>query len=1010
MSSNRPPSSHDSSGPEVPEISDVDQPTLPPQQFPAEPFSTGSSHPGPANLHPRFASVPESSNSGSFVGATFGDYEILEEIARGGMGIVYRARQKSLDRIVALKMILGGQFASEDEIRRFNAESTAAAKLDHPNIVPIYDSGVHGDHHYFSMKLIEGKDLGRDVKRLRTDLKAGVAVLEKICRAIHHAHQRGILHRDLKPGNILIDSDGEPYLTDLGLARQVGSDSHLTRTGAVVGTPSYMPPEQAAGSGDITTAVDVYSLGAILYELLTGRPPFRGDNVMVTLMQVIHDAPERPSLSISTDRNLEMVAMKCLSKSPADRYVTAEAMADDLQRWLNGEPVSVRAPSFSVVARNWLRQNFGHAIWILIVGLLAGSLAGLGLWFATIQHDMDQIRSIYADMPSVEAPLTLAAWKTPDWAVIPFMVLFTSAIMFIGYFTAALARTKNRSADLAAGITVGIISAAAAFFVCFGTLCVIAMNFGNQDIQLVSKASAVPDGEMTEDVQNLLDEYPELASKSRGEQTQMMLRKIKADHLYQARNGILMGTLSCLILFLTAGVVETVMAGPIIRSSPNLGHAMGRYVFSTYPFVVTTVIVGVHLTGVVVLGHHGIIWNWIRVLTFIVLGLGMWAEIRRWHWGLRLPLVMTIGVLFGIFFAYSFSMMPVVASSHVDVNKRLRLARRNPDNMHLADRAIHSILRAGVRLYEHGYYRQADKRFVQSLEYIGSIPADSWSDDIRRQWQISVMNRANALRKQKRITAASEFVLAKVSEYPCDLEFLERVVDFFVVIGDYETAQFVIADGVARSSEEWNALRELVCLAYPGATLDQLQAAWQSIMERSSLDPSIQSQLKAGALRPQVWRLLGPFQGEEDRLPMESRLVSLRTVQEVAELQPSGSWKKKSTLDALGIDLLKVFGAVEDVSCFALGVVVVEGDVAKTVEILVGSDDFSSVWLNGNCLQQASEDGRAYRAREDRLVAKLQPGPNVVLLRIDQRAGQWKFGLQLDAENGWALPVQWLDD
>ena len=397
MSSNRPPSSSenfpdkslpaDKDTPTLPGsagISGIDQPTLPPNPPPT------------IDSVSQAASVPGSS---TFVGSTFGDYEILEEIARGGMGVIYKARQKSLDRTVALKMILSGQFASEDEIRRFTAESTAAAKLDHKNIVPIFDSGVHGENHYFSMKLIEGNDLGREMKRLRDDLKSGVAVVEKTCRAIHHAHQRGILHRDLKPGNILIDVDGEPYVTDLGLARQVGSDSHLTRTGAVVGTPSYMPPEQAAGSGDVTTAADVYSLGAILYELLAGRPPFRGDNVMETLMKVIKDEPERPSQSVVTDRNLEMVAMQCLAKSPVERYPSAEALADDLKRWLDGEPVSVRTPSFAMVARNWLRQNFGHAIWILIVGLVAGLAAGLGLWFATVQQDMNEIRSIYAELP-----------------------------------------------------------------------------------------------------------------------------------------------------------------------------------------------------------------------------------------------------------------------------------------------------------------------------------------------------------------------------------------------------------------------------------------------------------------------------------------------------------------------------------------------------------------------------------------------------------------------------------
>jgi WD40 repeat protein len=284
---------------------------------------------------------------------------LLAEIARGGMGVVYRARQVRLRREVALKMISPGG-RSPAEVEHFlHTEATAVASLDHPNIVPIYEAGTHAGRPFFSMKLIDGTDLPRWMREAtpgqsRPARQCRIAgLLSAVARAVHHAHQRGILHRDLKPANVLIDRNGQPHVTDFGLAKRVEGDSALSTEGGITGTPAYMAPEQAAGEKRLTTAVDVYGLGAILYELLTGRPPFRADTPLDTILQVRTQEPARPrSLDPRVGRDLETICLKCLEKDPGKRYGSAAAVAEDLERWLRGEPiVARRTPAWEQAAK-----------------------------------------------------------------------------------------------------------------------------------------------------------------------------------------------------------------------------------------------------------------------------------------------------------------------------------------------------------------------------------------------------------------------------------------------------------------------------------------------------------------------------------------------------------------------------------------------------------------------------------------------------------------------------------
>ena len=289
----------------------------------------------------------------------FGKYRLEAEVGRGGMGVVYRARQTDLDRVVAVKMILSSRLASRDDVRRFYAEAKAAAAVKHPNIVGIHEVGqVHGQH-YFAMDYVDGQSLAqlRRCSPLPCDKAAECVAL--IAKAVHFLHEHNIVHRDLKPSNILIDEDGTPYVTDFGLAKVFSGDSAHTQTGTIVGTPSYMSPEQAAGrSADISPKSDVYSLGAILYELLCGRPPYREKTPLDTLVQVLEGEPTiLTRVNPAVPRELELICLRCLEKDPKDRYLSAAELADDLERYLRNEPIEAQPPGVFHAVRRWVRRE-----------------------------------------------------------------------------------------------------------------------------------------------------------------------------------------------------------------------------------------------------------------------------------------------------------------------------------------------------------------------------------------------------------------------------------------------------------------------------------------------------------------------------------------------------------------------------------------------------------------------------------------------------------------------------
>src|SRR5436190_10099064 len=357
-------------------------------------------------------------DANSQAGADFlgrlGRYELLEEIAHGGMGVVYRARDPTLNRVVALKLMLAGHFAGEQELKRFRVEAEVAARLHHPNIVPIYEFGALEGRPFLSMRFMDGGNLADQLAGKLMDPRRIAQLMSTLARAIHYAHQHSVLHRDLKPANVLLDAAGEPHVTDFGLAKCLDSTDGLTLSGAMLGSPNYMSPEQAAGDPKrLTTAADIYSLGAIMYELLTGRPPFRADTPLETMRKVLEEAPVAPHLlDKSVDRDLETICLKCMEKEPVRRYGSAEALAEDLERWLRHEPIQARPIGTLGRLSKWTRRNPRMAFLALICSLaILAFLVGQTIMGLRLKRANTKVQ---AAVVNLSHSLSEAQWRQAD--------------------------------------------------------------------------------------------------------------------------------------------------------------------------------------------------------------------------------------------------------------------------------------------------------------------------------------------------------------------------------------------------------------------------------------------------------------------------------------------------------------------------------------------------------------------------------------------------------------------
>jgi hypothetical protein len=603
----------------------------------------------------------------------FGDYELLEEIARGGMGVVFKARQVSLNRVVALKMILAGQLATSRDVQRFYNEAENAAQLDHPNIVPIYDVGEHEGQHYFSMKLIDNGSLGshlqtrtlpyggRDIGRPSApppfpDSRAIAQFMVAVAHAVHYAHQRGILHRDLKPGNILIDGDLHPHVTDFGLSRRLEVQHSLSPSGAIVGTPGYMAPEQARGEKGLSVAADVYSLGAVLYELLCGRPPFRAETPLDTLQQVMEKDPEHPrTFNPNADRDLSAIALKCLRKKPAGRYESADALAQELERWLRGEPTKARPPSLAGQAFRWFRRNASTAVGIIALGTFVGFLVPIIRISAGVPRWLDELLFPLDMMPF--NPLRVIQLFR-DEPIFRLIVLGAVTILAVGlgWFVKLVARPRTLQNALAAAASTGLVASLVAIstFPPEGEQVSFAYSIGR--MHPVGSGS----GGLAEE-EKYLARYLSDSSKTHGavkaarqnrssdsRQEQLTSLRLRAGDFNRFSSGMIgrwITLIVVLICFVGMALHSTWAADFVGRSGRNWVSSGACYLELSLPATALFVVCPVLVIGGV--GFFEVRWSFLALLG-VVASIAMMANIgilRRWHPVVRLLPYLALGVI-----------------------------------------------------------------------------------------------------------------------------------------------------------------------------------------------------------------------------------------------------------------------------------------------------------------------------------------------------------------------------
>lgn len=568
---------------------------------------------------------------------TFGDYELLEEIARGGMGVVYRARHRKLNRIVALKMILSGEFASREAISRFYVEAEAAASLDHPGITPVYEIGEIDNQPFFAMKLITGGSVQSAIANYEKDTRGAVSLLTKVARAVHHAHQRGILHRDLKPNNILLDETGEPLITDFGLAKITHRDSENTKTGAMMGTPAYMAPEQAAGNKNITTATDIYSIGAILYRLLTGRQTYEADNALDIVIKSMSEDPVAPrQIKPDVPIDLELICMKCLDRDPNRRYSSAESVAEDLERWSRGEPVSVRAASLKSLAGVWVKRNLQMAGGAAIVGTICGLILAV-LFSLIMSEDFRQAHQLYeTNFSSIPKPL-LAIDLSVNETLKGILLLFgwPFVVSLCGLVSVYVTKPPNRNAAASVGLIAGLFCTGLTLTTgVLGPIMASSIERTRVDHYLIGQTAGNDENLNRFSQRAILHFYPDLKKHNEGNRVKLLLDKVDRDLVTGIPIGLWAGALVFMIM-IPVVVLGSIHTWSLREKQPSFSRVIARTVDFAFAFSVLMVMTILFFLARPIGADLYVPSLWQIAITLAILSASAYTAFRMWAWPYR---------------------------------------------------------------------------------------------------------------------------------------------------------------------------------------------------------------------------------------------------------------------------------------------------------------------------------------------------------------------------------------
>ncbi|MDA8745099.1 protein kinase [Rubripirellula amarantea] len=944
----------------------------------------------------------------------FGDYEIIDEIARGGMGVVYRARQISLNREIALKMILSGNIAGEDQIRRFQIEAESAAGLDHPGIVPIYDIGNFDGQHYFSMKLIEGSSLSEVGAKIAQDQSRIIDIVAKTALAVHHAHQRGILHRDLKPANVLIDSDGDPVVTDFGLARSTEHDHGITQTGAVMGTPGFMSPEQATG-GSVTTATDVYSLGAILYQLLCGRPPHQKDSMLETLRSVVDEAPPSPRrFNADVHPDLELICLQCLSKDPSQRYESAADLATDLRAFETGQPLMVRPPSVTELMRSWLSKNFGNVIWIPVIATVVGVLFGGLIWAGTIGSDYASRLETYDRFAPEDRP-----WLAKDYSFlrpvsIPLMLLLTTTI---GWATARLVKTKNSFADISAGLGVGLLAGLLAFVSGFGPAFIRGMTSGPREDSAVVRQLTYPEGNTERNVRQFVNEkYPSLRGVPTAELPELLFRKAEGDNEAAIMSGTILGTLVSLMIFALLGVTQTWLAGRLIRNEGPWRSHIG-YVCFTLVMVCVLFLLGSNFATWISIGS-GYIIDWSIPLGFLAAATFALATVyRRWPTLIQVSSATVAVGLFGWFLFTTWMKLPppalagrrtaiAVAEARIAAGQNLR------ENWIAMTRAR---MFYGMMLFQIGDVDAGIEQLIlagEAIEEAGKHPADEYSivpDVGIAEIKHNIHSNLITVGKQAgRYDLASDAMQRMTKDWTFkDFENdLATRNGFAKLLGQADQVDALV-EFIHRFDQDaprpgTREARDRVKFFLRYAAKARLEMAseqtdWLANASQKYVDSvtewtETQRQTFARwVTESQTFQIHGPIATTPDMSAKEQLDFPTEIEQNLLRGEPEGSTQDRIvTRDFSGryVDLLDLLGEHENAIAYATTTITVK--TAMLIRFTIASDDGAKVWIDNQVVLENASN-RHLNANRRSFDVDLTAGKHTMVIKISQAKGDWGF-------------------